>query len=436
MEKVSRYNNFVVYKDNILCYNTLSNALALFTKDEFEVIECLLQNLNEFKEEYPELYAAMYKRGFVVSEDFDELAYVKLQNNKVIYSSNQYHVIINPTLDCNLTCWYCSTEYSKAVHSGRMSDEMVCRVKKHLKKLIDEENVKSLHLDWFGGEPMLYFDEVINPISSYVKENLHNNMNYTQHITTNATLFTEDRIYLMKELGFTSFQIPIDGNEVRHNKIKYNKDKSGTYKQVLETVNRISDIMPDSTIILRINYDTQTLKNIKDIAKDLSEKCKQTLLIDFQKVWQVPNRKEEIDLLREVKIWFENEGFSTTFWAFVPKQFHRCYADRLNNYAINYDGRIFKCTARDYGNDKVIGTLLENGDVDWNQSLLAAMFDKSTFENERCLNCNKMPVCMGPCITSNYEARLRNEPIPCNLDHAQYSFDSYVIEEAKKRSLI
>ena len=62
--------------------------------------------------------------------------------------------------------------------------------------------------------------------------------------------------------------------------------------------------------------------------------------------------------------------------------------------------------------------------------------EKSTFENEQCLSCKKLPLCMGPCITNNYEARKNNTKIPCNFEHAQYSFDSYVIEEAQKRNII
>ena len=436
MDKVSFYNLKVLYKDYILYYNSLSDIIIPFTIDEYNVIEELLTNLDEFKKEYPVLYKEMYNRGFIIDEKFNELSFIKLQNNRVIYSSNRYHIIINPTLDCNLKCWYCSTEYAKAIHSGRMNDDIILRTKKHLKKIIEEERVKELHLDWFGGEPLLYFDEVINPIASFVKNLLTKNIKYTQHITTNATLLTDERIHLMKDLGFTSFQIPIDGNEHRHNKIKFYSDKTGCYKHIINNINKITEFIPDVKIILRINYDQQTLKNILDITKDLSDDCKKTLLIDFQKVWQIPNREEEKKLLKEVKKEFNDLGYDTTFWAFVPKRYHRCYADRYNNYAINYDGRIFKCTARDYADDKVIGTLKQEGDIDWNYQLLGELFDKSTFENEKCLICKKLPICMGPCITSNFEARKKGIQIPCNMDYSQYSFDSYIIEEALKRKII
>ena len=371
MEKASYYNITVSFQDNILLYNTLSDNLISFTKEEYSIIEELLNNLDNFKIEYPLLYEEMQKRGFIVNKKFNELTYIKLQNRRTIFFFFSFHVIINPTLDCNLKCWYCSTEYAKSMHSGRMNDDTVLMVKKHLWNILNENRAKKLHLDWFGGEPLLYFDEVIYPISSYVKENLATNIIYTQHITTNATLLNKERIHVMKELGFTSFQIPIDGNEFKHNTIKHYNNKTGTYRQVINNINSICDIMPNAQIILRINYDYQTLKNITDIISDLSENSKNCLFIDFHKVWQIKDREDERKQLKEIKNIFNNKGFSTMFWAYEPKRFHRCYSDRFNTYAINYDVRIFKCTARDYGNDKVIGTLLDNGDIDWNHELLS-----------------------------------------------------------------
>ncbi|MCD8179319.1 MAG: radical SAM protein [Tannerellaceae bacterium] len=176
--------------------------------------------------EYPLLYEELKKAGFIINESFDELDYIKLQNKRIIYTEKDYHITINPTLDCNLTCWYCSTEYNEAKHNGGMTLEMVENLKAHIKNILLEEKATSLHLDWFGGEPMMYFDEVIDPIAEYsYKLTKENKVKFTQHITTNATLIDESKIQRMKELNFTSFQIPIDGNEKRHNKIKFFNNK-------------------------------------------------------------------------------------------------------------------------------------------------------------------------------------------------------------------
>lgn len=119
----------------------------------------------------------------------------------------------------------------------------------------------------------MYFDEVIKKISDSVFPILlQNNVKFRQQITTNATLLSEDRIRYMKDMNFDFFQISIDGNECRQNLIKRYSDKHGTYRDVVDNINLLSEVIPDVSICLRVNYDKQTLKNIKDIINDFTEK--------------------------------------------------------------------------------------------------------------------------------------------------------------------
>ena len=437
MDKISFYNIEVAYGNYILLYNTLTDSLVCFTKEEFSVIGQLLQDLQMFNGEYPLLFEELKKSGFIENENYDELEYIKLQNKRCIFANSDFHITINPTLDCNLSCWYCSVELAKVKHNGGMTTDVVNKVIAHIHHVIIEQKATSLHLDWFGGEPLMYFNKVIEPISAYANKLVtENNVKFSQNITTNATLLNADRIWRMKELNFTRFQIPIDGNEQRHNKIKYFSNNKGTYRLVMDNINMVADIIPNVNIILRINYDRQTLNHIRDIVQDIMEKSKCHIQVDFQEVWQVSCSEKELKLLEEVKEEFRLNGLISDFWAYRPQKFYRCYADKLHQYAINYNGKVFKCTARDYGDDKVIGTLSSNGKIVWNDGLISLFFSKSTFDNERCLHCKQLPICMGPCIQKNYESRINNTPLPCVADNSQFSLTSYVVEDAKKRGLI
>jgi len=437
MDKISYYNIETEYNDNMLLYNTLTDSLICFTKEEFLDVKLLLEDLQTFNAQYSILYGELKKAGFIVSNNFNELDYIKLQNKRRVFANNDFHITINPTLDCNLSCWYCSTEYAKAKHNGGMNPDVVNSVIAHIRDVIEVQKAASLHLDWFGGEPLMYFDEVIVPISSFAnKLAKKNNVRFSQHITTNTTLMDADRIRRMKELNFFSFQIPIDGNKERHNKIKYFKGKQGTYRLVIDNLNMIADIIPNVRITLRINYDKQTLKKIQDIMKDIAEKSKSHIQVDFQKVWQISCTDKDKNQLKETKEAFRLNGLNSDFWAYSPRTFYRCYSDKFHQYTINYDGKIYKCTAQDYGGDKVIGHLLPNGQVSWNDELLSILFSQSTFENKRCLECKQLPICMGPCIQRIYEARINNTPVPCVFDYVQYSLSSYIVEDAKKRNLI
>ena len=434
----SKYNIIIPYNDDeVLLYNSLSNAVCRLQVEELNVIKSLMENMALFEEKYPMIFNQMKKDGYIIDDDFDELEFIRFQNKKQIYSNKRLHLTINPTLDCNLTCWYCSTEYAKAQHCGRMSNETVEAIKRHIHYQIVENKIPALHLDWFGGEPLMYFNEVIYPIGQYAKELCDKyQVKFTQHATTNAVLMNDRMMREMKELGFTSFQIPLDGNEKHHNTIKFTSDKRGTFANVISNINALVEIIPNINIILRINYDKKTLYGISDVIPLISENAKKHIMVDFQKVWQVKCDEKDRQQLAEMKSLFANSGLNSDYWAYHPHQFYRCYSDKLYHYAINYDGRIFKCTAQDYGDDKSVGQINPDGSLKIRQERLSKLLSKATFENERCLNCKRLPVCMGPCSIRNYEARTQDKQIPCVSENSQYPFESFVKDIARKRGLI
>ena len=60
------------------------------------------------------------------------------------------------------------------------------------------------------------------------------------------------------------------------------------------------------------------------------------------------------------------------------------------------------------------------------------------YENEECINCNRLPICMGPCIQRCYETREKVDQIKCPYKNSQYEhhLSSFVIDLAKQRKLI
>ena len=430
--KKSYYNIFITKSQYRVLYNTLRNSLVCFTNEE----ERLLDNIEEFEETYPTLYESMKNAGFIV-EDENELDYIILRNKLSTFEDGIYHITINPTLDGNLKCWYCSTEYKGAKHNGAMSKETVDAIKQHLKLIVESRKVRHLHLDWFGGEPLMSFHEIVKPIASYALELCNSEkVSFSQHITTNSIYMTRRMIDEFNEIKLNSFQIPLDGNESHHNMIKYTEDKSGTFTSIIENINLLTQKIKNCHITLRINYDKKTLYGITDIIPLFTDAAKQYISVDFQRVWQVKCDNDDYAQLKKVKQAFNRKGLNSGFWAYQPGVFNRCYSDRFHHYAINYDGKVYKCTAQDYGEDKVIGLLKSNGEISWNTKLLSALFSHSTFDNERCLSCKSLPICMGPCITKNYEARKNGTRIPCVFENAEYALESFILEQAEKRGLL
>lgn len=75
-----------------------------------------------------------------------------------------------------------------------------------------------------------------------------------------------------------------------------------------------------------------------------------------------------------------------------------CYADRKNYANINYDGKVYRCTAQDYTSENVLGHLSEEGDIVWDKERTLGIGEKAFFDNPLCLECKYLAVCGGPCF--------------------------------------
>lgn len=431
----SKYN---IWVSNIL-YNSFTDKAISFLKDEIYNIKCLLNEPNVYEQDNINLISTFVNLGFLINSDFNELDYILFKNRVNNFQKNYYHLTINPTLQCNYKCWYCIVEEVNTKYEYRRMDDLTIeKVKNHIKHMVFVQKIKSLHIDWFGGEPLMYFYEVVFPISSYAKELCYkNNVQFSNHVTTNAFYIDSKMIKHFKQISLNSFQIPIDGSEKKHNLVK-NINGIGHYRNILDTISDILILNPNSQIILRINYDSSTLKNAKDIIKDLNirEDLKKKVFVDFQRVWQVKLCKDENGNNRsliELKTSFEKAGYNTSYFALGRnKTYTRCYADSFFHRVINYDGKVYKCSARDYSDELCIGVINDEGEMILNNKILSKMFDDVPFRNKLCLNCLKLPLCLGPCIQKYYENKINKSSFECLFDYSEISFETYINSKVVK----
>jgi uncharacterized protein len=384
--KLSKYLYTKQNNDIVVVYNLLNNFIFAISQEKYY----RLQNydLSELKEDHPVFFSAMEKLGVIVPADFDEINQIKYMNRKTVFDTRHYRLIVNPTLECNFNCWYCYEEHPK----GRMTEDTMQSVINHIKLKIEDKSMQYLHLDWFGGEPFMYFDEIVFPLSKTIKQLVEkNNIVFTNMATTNGFLLNDKCTQQLEEIGLAQFQITLDGNEEMHNRIRHDKQKN-SFRTIIDNINLLAEY-PNNKITVRINYTEKTLLGINTIMRFFSDNAKKRISIVFQQVWQ-DSFKKYVSCESNKKE-FEKNGFK------VEKHRLRkgnvCYADLFQQAVINFDGRVFKCTARDFNKTKEDGLLLSNGEIQWNIFMLAKRMSRSTFENEHCLACKLVPVCLGPC---------------------------------------
>lgn len=90
-----------------------------------------------------------------------------------------------------------------------------------------------------------------------------------------------------------------------------------------------------------------------------------------------------------------------------------CYADKKNEAVINYNGNVYKCTARDFSEENKYGELSEDGTINWNEKL--TKWENIKIQSKACQNCRILPLCGGGCHQINLESE--------GLNTCQMGFD-------------
>ena len=192
----------------------------------------------------------------------------------------------------------------------------------------------------------------------------------------------------------------------------------------------ISNNIEDSEIVIRINYDKKTLKKINELFIDLQGINKDKVILDFQRVWQVPKTNGENELLRNAINLFEKEAYKVIHPKWAPRKFYRCMFDKKEHTVINFDGSLYKCTARDYSDKYEVGKINNLGELVFNGNYYN--YNSKAILDE-CLNCKHLPLCAGPCIQHKYEylnGEIDFDSI-CILNHSEISIDTFIINKAK-----
>lgn len=402
--KSSKYNVYFYENGRFYIFNQLSGAL---TEVDQELFDCLKNNRLNTESISDELLQEMETSHIICDENLKE-EFVVLSANKMFRFSNVVaRVTILPTLNCNFKCWYC---YESHIES-KMSKEGLQSTLEFCRNIIQSRTITCFHLDWFGGEPLLYFDEIMYPLSLAIKQLCdEQQVKFSHSITTNGYLVTEEIIAKMDEIGLTSFQITLDGSEFYHNKTRFSKEDKQTYHKIVDNITSICQRIKNVNMSVRVNYTPKNLHSIDQIAYDFPMNVRHKISIQPQLVWQFKDVINEIDdLVKEKLDVFIKEGYKKTKFS-IPHLHTCCYAENMKQYVINYDLSVYKCTARNFVNEKYsIGKISKGGQLITNSNYYN-YFISSYMENPTCLACEYLPSCCGMCIQKKVENKMPQCP--------------------------
>ncbi|GAA3724418.1 radical SAM protein [Flavobacterium ginsengisoli] len=421
--KYSKFNNFFNYEDKKIGYNAFSNEFVLLDPELFELFQASRRE-DDFEELFnihPDFHTHLIEKGFLVENETDEIENVKNLVRQIDRENESfYQLTVNPTMNCNFKCWYC---YETHIKASKMSQETILSVIKFVDNLLAEKkNLEYFHLSWFGGEPLLYFDKTVLPLLEEIYPKMQERkIGFTSGFTTNGLLISQKMLDSCRAYGVNYFQITLDGHRERHNKVRYVSKEKGSYDEIVANI--ILAIKNAFTVSVRLNISEETIETLPQIIDDfinLIDTDKKFLNFSFHEVWQ---EKKDIHAdVQGIVDLFREKGFNALYKGMnLDTVRNSCYADKNNHATLNYNGEVFKCTARDFESKSKEGQLNEKGIIEWNDKFEDRM--NSKFKNPPCLDCSILPICNGGCSQQAIEHK--------GVDYCVNNFD-----ENKKLEII
>ena len=137
--KYSRYNFiYKITESKFVLYNLLSDKILVLLPDMVSLLKTNKHQLQVLREIHSDFYNTLSENRFIVELDCDEYALAIDRFIRKNADRDTYSITINPTLDCNLHCWYC---YEKHIPLSKMSPDIYSNILALIRQHVIEKNI-------------------------------------------------------------------------------------------------------------------------------------------------------------------------------------------------------------------------------------------------------------------------------------------------------
>lgn len=400
--KQSFYNIIIknTKQNETIIYNTLYGSLASFNEQEFSNVEKILKNPAIKGKDLNSIRSVLIKQKYLINSNKDESAIIKNRKKSGISDKNRLDLIIIPTLNCNFDCKYCYEDKKAGFINNNTKDALKFWLQSEIPKY------KLVWISWFGGEPLLNYN-IIKEITSLInKIASKNKIKIINHITTNGYLLTKEKIAELSALKIFNYQITIDGNAETHNNLRPLKNGEPTFDRVFNNIILLVQKSPKIKVSLRINFNHTNINLIPELLKMFPKEYTKQLRLALEPIFGSKefNAAENLNSTEITSKMAEYYGLAKTLGYDVniakstveSGKLVFCYAERKNQYIINFNGDVFKCSVINFETSNRIGYISKSGKFikelnNWKQWMDLPLFDRI------CMKCRYIPICMGGC---------------------------------------
>jgi uncharacterized protein len=409
MLKYSRHNIFSQIRDsgNWFILNLLTGNADILTPEDAANVSLIRESKHC---EDKDLYDQMTEKGYLIGEEEEK----RLYNSKYLdfidsRETDEIQLFFVTNYSCNFACSYCyQDQYDNPLEAIRRDV-----VDAFLDYVCSEFAGRKKYITVFGGEPLLPGKNHKDLISYLLRQASIRNLPVC--IVTNGYTL-EDYIPVLLEGNIREIQVTLDGTAEVHNRRRFLKGGSGTFERIVKGIDAcLADKLP---VNLRMVADRENTGNLPELASFAigkgwtSNPLFKTQIgrnyelhhcqADAEKLFTRVSLYEKIyELTRDnphILEFFKPAYSVTRFLAEngnLPEPlFDACPATKTE-WAFDYTGNIYPCTATVGKKDESLGTFFPVRTIDLEKTGTWQARDVTSISG--CSNCSLQLACGGGC---------------------------------------
>jgi len=232
-------------------------------------------------------------------------------------------------------------------------------------------DLHNLSVRWFGGEPLLEPDRILD-ITSFAQSLCEENrIDFWSSITTNGFLLEFPLFERLLSSGIRRFQVSLDGMEAEHNVTRRSGTPGGSFSTIMTNLLEMRRSLLDFQVILRIHIHGSNLESVCDLIDHIVENFgndkRFKILLEKIKTYST-GHTNPLKLVSDSSMQIARKHLKDRMngsIAFDLSDVHCCYAALPNHFVIRSNGNVHKCTVALYDERNDIGVLKPDGTFVW-----------------------------------------------------------------------
>jgi uncharacterized protein len=441
--RYSKYNIFSKIRDseNYFIINLLTGNADILTGSDAEKIEAIRKGEPGSGEE---ILNELTEKGYLIEEPEE----IRLYRSRYLdfldsREKDEIQIFLVTNYSCNFACTYCYQDQYNNPHL-ELSNEIIDAFFGYVRK---EFAGRKKYITVFGGEPLLGSPKQKELISYLLKKSVESDLEIS-FVTNGYSL--EEYSDILKTGKIREVQVTLDGTESVHNNRRFLKGGEGTFSRIVRGIDSCIDNNID--VNLRMVADKENINNLPDLAQFAIDKgwtksphfktqigrnyelhhCQSSpdMLFDrvslFESIFELTKKHPQIQEF--YKPAYSVAKFLSENGELPDPLFDACPACKTE-WAFDYTGQIYSCTATVGKSDESLGTFYP--EVSRKSDVIDQWEKRDVTAIPECKECSVQLACGGGCgsVAKNRTGKICSTDCRPVKELLELGFSAYIENE-------